>query len=119
MIRGIAITPLVPTLRSDVEIDASGATLVDIKGDVNADLLSAVRSLGGEVITSLPEFHAIRARMPISRLEVLAARNDVREIMQAEFPEDQGAGDTSAIRNARAERYMSRLMESDGTGKKL
>jgi subtilisin family serine protease len=57
--------------------------MVDIKATVSEELLAAIRELGGKVINRQPEYKAIRASMPLERLETLAARADVLQIVAA------------------------------------
>ncbi len=66
------------TPRSDVEVDARGRVLVDIRARVSSGLLARVRRLGGEVVSSSQSYNSILARFPLERLEALAAREDVR-----------------------------------------
>ena len=38
---------------------------MDIKADVTDELLHEIGALGGNVINSFPEYHAIRAAVPV------------------------------------------------------
>src|SRR5689334_20161608 len=67
------ITSLAPT-------DARGRVLVDIKGDVEAD---AITALGGEVVGASRAHQATRAWLPLDQLEALAGRPTVRSIRPA------------------------------------
>lgn len=66
-----------------VKLDAQGNTVVDISADVTPALLAALERLGGKVLSKLEEYHTVRARFPLAKLEMLAALNDVRFIMPA------------------------------------
>lgn len=66
--------------KSDVEVDARGRALVDVRARVSRALLARVRRLGGEVVSSSAEYHTVIARFPLERLEALAERADVRFI---------------------------------------
>lgn len=79
--RGQAIVQGVPVLRRGiVTLDDDGTVRVDITADVNPVLLQTIEDLGGTVINSFEQFHAIRARVPLVELETLAAEAAVRSI---------------------------------------
>jgi hypothetical protein len=82
--RGSAILEAVPELRSGVEVDESGETVVDIKGEVTDALIARIEDVGGEVISSFPQYQAVRARLPLDRLEEVAELDEVRSIRSAE-----------------------------------
>lgn len=82
--RGSAILDDVPELRSAVEVDETGDTLVDIKGEVTDELMARIEAVGGEVVNSFPQYQAIRALLPIDRLEEVAELDEVRSIRSAE-----------------------------------
>ncbi|MEA3211410.1 MAG: hypothetical protein QOE70_4467 [Chthoniobacter sp.] len=66
-----------------VKVAADGLELVDIKADVSDALLKAIKAEGGTIVSSVPGFRAIRARVPLKSLETLAARPDVQFIRPA------------------------------------
>ncbi|MDS4025681.1 MAG: S8 family serine peptidase, partial [Candidatus Contendobacter sp.] len=82
--RGDPLMNQVPTLRSAVQITDDGTTLVDIKAVVADELLSQIKSVGGTVINSFPQYRAIRASIPIDQIEGLAALPAVQSIRQAD-----------------------------------
>jgi hypothetical protein len=84
MRRGLAIAPGVLVLRSGVEVEADGTTLVDIRADVSPELLDRIRELGGAVGSHFAEFRAIRARLPLEEVEVLATMPGVEFIRPAD-----------------------------------
>ncbi len=57
---------------------------VDIRANVTAAVLARIRALGGAVINSVPEFRAIRARLPLAAVEPLAALDAVQFIRPAD-----------------------------------
>ena len=57
---------------------------VDIRATVTATLLDRIVELGGEVVNSVPEYDAVRARLPAAAVEPLAALEEVRFIRPAE-----------------------------------
>ena len=66
-----------------VRSDAAGRALVDISAAVNATVLAQIVALGGEVVNSFAPYRAIRAWLPLDRMEELAALPDVRAIHPA------------------------------------
>jgi hypothetical protein len=89
---GVASTAA-PELQPDVEILADGRVLVDITAVVSDELLAQIKKLGGEVINSFAQYNAIRALMPLTSLEELAERPDVRFIERAA----QGTTDIGSV----------------------
>ncbi|HEX8148922.1 MAG TPA: S8 family serine peptidase [Pyrinomonadaceae bacterium] len=84
--RGEAITDAVETLEVDVKVDERGYTLVDIRAEVTAQVLSTIRQVGGKVISSFPRDEAIRASLPLSSIETVAGLAEVKFIRPAEVP---------------------------------
>jgi hypothetical protein len=72
-----------PDLRTDVDVDAKGSVLADIKADVSPALLAEIESLGGEVVNSFAQYQAIRARVPLMQIETLAGLAGVKSIRPA------------------------------------
>jgi hypothetical protein len=60
-----------------------GLVVVDIRAEVSDELLETIRSLGGGIVSSVPRFDAIQARMPIDEIEELAADSRVLGIEPA------------------------------------
>ncbi|MGH3427005.1 MAG: hypothetical protein ACRDQZ_05475, partial [Mycobacteriales bacterium] len=69
-----------------VRSDAAGRALVDISAAVNPAVLAKIAELGGAVVNSYPQYRAIRAWLPLSRMEELAALPDVTKIRPAMEP---------------------------------
>jgi hypothetical protein len=67
-----------------VRYDEHKRALVTIRAIVSDELLQAIVSSGGVVISSSIEYHDIRAAIPPGQLEGLAARDDVRAILPLE-----------------------------------
>jgi len=80
MRRGDPIRDAVPMLQTGIILDAAGKTLVDIKAEVTQEVLDAIVGLGGDVVSSFAQYHAIRARMPLDQLETLAQLPQVQWI---------------------------------------
>jgi Subtilase family len=85
MHRGIPLGAGVPTMPSSIEVDSSGRTTVDISAIVSDVLLGRIRSLGGTIVNSFPQYQSIRAIFPIDRVEDLAAMPEVRFIRPADM----------------------------------
>ncbi len=58
--------------------------MVDIRADVTSELLTRIRDLGGTVVNSVPKYRAIRARLPLSAIELLAGLDGIQFIRMAE-----------------------------------
>jgi hypothetical protein len=61
-------------------VDSARMVVVDIRAEVTDRLLQTIADLGGAVLSSQPAFGAVRARVPIRRVEALAALPEVRFI---------------------------------------
>ncbi|HYG35625.1 MAG TPA: hypothetical protein VEC99_12615, partial [Clostridia bacterium] len=67
----------VSTLQVELDRDQAGRVLLDIKANVTKDLLAEIEKRGGKVVNSFAEYQAIRAALPLERIEDLAQRSDV------------------------------------------
>jgi hypothetical protein len=74
----------VPSLRSSVRVERDGTALVDIEAEVTAALLRRIEALGGHIESSFARFEAIRAYVPLGRIEALAESPEVRSIRPAD-----------------------------------
>jgi hypothetical protein len=83
MRRGLPVADGVRTLRTQVEVDAAGRTLVDVRARTTARLLAAIAALGGELVSQVPAAGALRVRLPLDAVESLAAEPDVERIRHA------------------------------------
>ena len=73
-----------PRVAARANVDGQGMAVVDIKASVTDELLQTVAGIGGRVVSSYPAFDAVRARVPIRRLDELAALPEVRHIAPEE-----------------------------------
>jgi hypothetical protein len=81
------LIPLLETnLQPHIRFAADGRIAVDIDANVTGDLLQQIRQAGGEVVTSVPGFHSIRALAPLDALESLAGSTNVNFIRRAAQP---------------------------------
>ena len=117
MNRGLPVVAGVPTVQTGVVVDAAGATVVDIRANVDDVLLERIHDLGGEVLDYHIPFRSIRARVPLAVLETLAADPKVIFIMpkqeamtnRAAAPELPAATSPAAGFAGRADRVRSQL----------
>ena len=79
-------------------VEPGGMVTVDIRADVTPEVLARIEALGGSLIGSVPQYRAIRARLPLAAVETLAELDAVQSIR----PADQAVtrGQTRAIREA-------------------
>lgn len=76
-------TKRLPKMRGGVAVTASNEILVDISADVTDDLLQTITGNGGTILNAFVQYHAIRARLPITAVETVAAHPGVRFIDKA------------------------------------
>jgi hypothetical protein len=69
-----------PRVSNRAGVDGQGMVVVDIRAEVADGLLRTIADMGGAVLSSHPAFGAVRARVPIRRVEALAALPEVRFI---------------------------------------
>jgi hypothetical protein len=70
-------------ISQNAQPDAHGMVLVDIKGTVSSALLAKIQSAGGVVQGSWPAFGAVRASVPVTQLETIAASPAVLSVRPA------------------------------------
>ena len=88
---------------------------VDIRADVTVAVLARIRALGGTVINSVPKYRAIRAELPVTAIERLAALPAVQTIRPADEAVTRKDNTTQGDRAHRAN--TARTTHSvDGTG---
>lgn len=81
MHRGEAIARGVPTLEVNVGADDNGIVTVDLSADVSAKFISRLKTMGVEVLGSWPDYHSMRVRVSLDKLEDIAQMPQVRFIM--------------------------------------
>lgn len=82
-LRGEAEQKAVPPGPTGVKIDARGRALVDIRADPTSALQNSIRHAGGLVLSTSVRGRSIIARVPLLKLETLAADPAVRFIEPA------------------------------------
>ena len=65
-------------------VDRSEMVTVDIRAEVTPAVLARIRALGGTVISSVPQYRAIRAVLPLVTVESLASLDAVESIRPAD-----------------------------------
>lgn len=120
--RGEAIAPGVSSLASvsaRVKTDDQQSVVVDIKASVTPGVLDSIPAMGGEVISSFPDFNAIRARMPLAMLEDLGDLPDVQHIGPAEEFMTNGSVDARPTLTSRETRLAQIRKQLAGALPKL
>ena len=56
---------------------------MDIDATVTDDLIAAIKAAGGEILENFPDYHAIRAILPLDQVEPLAGRSEIKFIRPA------------------------------------
>ena len=72
--------------------------MVDIRADVTPAVLTRIRELGGTVISSVPKYQAIRAKLPLRAVEMLAGLDAIRTIRPADEARTRGQAATLSPR---------------------
>ncbi len=67
----------------DLDIDNAGLVNVDIAAEVTDSLLQKIKGLGGEITYPSKEYHTIRAKVPLAKVETIAAYLAVKFIQPA------------------------------------
>lgn len=68
---------------ANVEADANGYLLIDIRATVSDSLLQAIKNAGGSIQSSFPKYDAIRARIHLSKVLAVAAFPQVISVRPA------------------------------------
>ena len=65
-------------------VEPDGTVDVDIRADVTPEVFSRIDALGGSVISAVPQYGAVRARLPLEVVEALAELDAVQSIRPAD-----------------------------------
>jgi hypothetical protein len=87
--------------QDQLERDSAGRVAVDISGEVTNILLDAIQREGGSVISSYPQFKALRAYLTLESLDTIAGLAEVRTISPA------AKAETSNVREIQTEKSPS------------
>lgn len=71
------------SLYPDIPIMIQGRALVDIKATVSSELLDGVALVGGQVVKGSEKATTLQAWVPLQKMEILAARPEVKFISPA------------------------------------
>ena len=95
---------------ADAEQAEDGRVLVDIRAEVTAEVLASIRELSGAVVNSVPRYRAIRALLPLSSVEQLAALDAIQTIRTADEARTRGQASTfpCAVGTGAADRAVTR-----------
>lgn len=80
MARGLEAAPGVPTLQTDIVVNAKGMIEVDIRAQVGTGVEALVREAGGSVVRTFAFANSIEALLPVDKLETVAADKRVQFI---------------------------------------
>jgi hypothetical protein len=119
MEKGEPVANGVPTLKIELDRDASDRVLVDIKAEVSDELLKAITTGGGQVVNSFKEYSAIRAKIRLAQAEELAGRQDVTYIEPAARAVSNVGSVTSEGDIAHRANVARTTYSVDGTGVKV
>lgn len=72
-----------PKLHSKIVLNDKNEILTDIKANVSDSVLKMITDNGGTIINRFPQYRAIRALIPITAVEVIAAHPDIQFIDKA------------------------------------
>ena len=73
----------VPLLQNGVEKTASGKVLVDIRGTVSDNLVKFLTAKGAAIRSTSTRYGTVRAEVPLSAVNAIAARADVKAVQEA------------------------------------
>jgi len=71
------------SLQPDIPFEHAGRVLVDMEASVSKELLNQIALVGGQVINGSETATTLRAMVPLSQVETLAGRADVKFISPA------------------------------------
>ena len=113
--RGEPIADSVVLRQSPVEIEAGGMVTVDIRADVTPVVLARIDTLGGSVINNVPQYRAIRARLPFAAVETLAELSAIQWIRPADEAVTRGrAQAVRTVARAGADAVTRKVNTSEG-----
>src|ERR1039458_4536477 len=119
ILRGQPVSPDFPTPPGELESvhrDANEMVEVDIRTDVNPDLLALIGSLGGTVVNAFPQYEAVRARLPLLAVERVAERSEVRQIRLAARSYVNAAPAKGSLLRRLGAAFSTAAEGPDGTG---
>jgi hypothetical protein len=112
----------VESLAIDISVDSAGMVLVDITARNTSEVVTRIQDLGGQVISELRQFGALRARVALDKLENLADSSEVKQISRADTaitnraPRPARSFNASRLRERLAHALASNLTSTHETG---
>lgn len=76
-----------PKAQSQIVLTKTNEILTDIKANVSDSVLKTITDNGGTIINKFPQYRAIRALIPITAVEAIAAHPDIQFIDKAAIGE--------------------------------
>lgn len=108
MNRGEKIAEGVPTLEVSTQTDSDGKTVVDITGEIGGMLLEKLEEHGAEILTVVPSYQSIRARVSLDKVEEIAALSEVKYIQpKQEAQTHLSLKPTTATAGRRRSQYLA------------
>ncbi len=117
--RGDAPRAYAPKVHSNLKFRSGGMILVDIRATVSTNVLAYLQANGATVVNSFPQYHSIRADIPIGAIEIIAAHSDIKSIRPAEIPMANAGTATSEGYYAEAVDQAELHFNVNGSGVKV
>jgi hypothetical protein len=114
MRRGDMIAEGVRTLGTNVQFNAQGKVILDLKARVSDALLNQLKTYGADIVSSVPAYNSIRIQVVIDRIEAIAALPDVIYVqpkqgaMTSRVDSPTPAGTQTAVSHDRARGFAGR-----------
>ena len=112
MAAGKDAVPGIKTLQTGVVVDRAGTTVVHVRAKVTPEVITLIRSLGGQISAQYPDMKAIVARMPIANLEALAGDARIRAVRMPYVPVVNRATQPKLSREQLQEKVLNQLMSA-------
>jgi hypothetical protein len=110
--------PIPPGELEAVHLDSRNFVEIDIRAHVTAALLAFIRSQGGVIVNSFPEYNSIRASIALLKVEKVAERKEVQQIRVADHGHS-GVGPDPLGDLAHQGAIARSTFAFDGTGVKI
>jgi hypothetical protein len=117
--RGTAPRPYAPRVLSGLNLLPGGRILVDINATVTASVLTNIQQSGGIIVSSFPQYQAIRAEVPVESLEAIAGLNEVKTVRPADLPIHNVGSATSEGDVGHQANYVRSTYGATGSGVKV
>jgi hypothetical protein len=115
MMQGQAAAPGVPNLETGVDLDTNENLVLDISAYVSDGLLDRIRHQGVTVLGSWPEYNTLRASVPASKVETIAAFSEVIFVSTKQEATTWRAVKPTSGKSDRVKSYLSGLLSTNST----